>query len=70
MPPADLFCEPTSSCPAQAGHPVRRGRAIFAAVTAYWIIRSSAQLRTRRMMTMVGTAMANKIAKILAFTVV
>ena len=36
--PADFSCA-LSSCPAKAGHPVRRGRAVFTAVTAYWIIR-------------------------------
>ena len=54
-------------CLRLAGHPVRCGRAVF---TAYRIIRSSAQLRTRRMMTVVARLMASQIAKILAFTVV
>jgi len=46
----------------EGGHPVRRDRAIFTDVTAYWIIRPSAQLRTRRMMTVVARRMANQIA--------
>src|SRR3954447_23517042 len=40
------------SCPAQAGHPVRRAVEVFAlASLEYWITRPSAQGRTRRVMT-------------------
>jgi hypothetical protein len=41
-----------SSCPAKAGHPVRRGFSVQARTSLeYWITRPSAQLRTRRVMT-------------------
>ncbi|OSI63829.1 hypothetical protein BSZ22_29800 [Bradyrhizobium canariense] len=40
------------SCPAKAGHPVRRGASVQAQRSLeYWIVRPCAQLRTRRTMT-------------------
>ena len=47
-----LLLDTQSSCPAEAGHPVRRGLSIRSLTSLeYWIARSSAQLRTRRAMT-------------------
>jgi hypothetical protein len=46
-----------SSSPANAGDPVRRGLAILSLLSLeYWIVRPSAQLRTRRTMTVGGAA--------------
>ena len=43
---------PPLSCPAKAGHPVRGGLSIPSLLSLeYWIVRPSAQLRTRRTMT-------------------
>src|SRR5205814_8561745 len=42
----------TASCSAKAGHPVRRSLSIPSLLSLeYWIVRPSAQLRTRRTMT-------------------
>ena len=49
-----------SSCPAHAGHPVCRGLSVQSSLPlGYWIARPSAQLRTRRAMT-VGPVIASE----------
>jgi hypothetical protein len=48
----EAACIPLPSCPAKAGHPVRRGFSAESLTSLeYWIVRPSAQLRTRRTMT-------------------
>src|SRR5256886_13374560 len=61
---ATLSCPRVPSYPANAGYPVRRGVSVESLKSLeYWITRSSAQLRTRRVMTAERYCMTATLSK-------